>query len=451
MPTNRPSSSSSSTPSLKGEKKRKHLPPPSPPPTKDGTRLQLDDILGTLSEPTPKKQHSSGGGARASKKLKKDKPGGAAGGVSALGLLLDDVGGTTSLRDALKKYKIKGPASSKSGALISGGSRTLQAETGDDKLRSKKEKKHPTDLSDTTASLPRPQSNASTSTHRNKPDGDVADDGVGSKKRKHQPNPIEPSAPQASPNPDSSPRTPSPISTSQPPPASTRTSTNSSASTLISTTTTAMDIPHQLKTLKNHLRMLITTLSTLESELVLVERVWYKNASQFKSALWWGGFDAVRRSLRRLLPMARGTVMRVSDVYGGLIAADSTRVEGERGWGSIPKSTVKPSLQTVAEFLTHPGGRQGILEAVKRLEKAERLLEVVKGRAEGAGKLLVTHLNTPPAPTFAPLVTTLVALLASVHSEVAKGGEGTVRGIVRLLEGLEGPNRDAGSSNTSRL
>ncbi len=28
-------------------------------------------------------------------------------------------------------------------------------------------------------------------------------------------------------------------------------------------------------------------------ELTLIDRIWYKNASQFKSALWWGGFDSV--------------------------------------------------------------------------------------------------------------------------------------------------------------
>ncbi len=122
-------------------------------------------------------------------------------------------------------------------------------------------------------------------------------------------------------------------------------------------------------------------------------------------------------------------------MYGGLVGADTR----EGGWWSIPKPTIKPSIHTVVEFLDNHIGRTELVEAVRQLEQLGRLLDAVKGRSEAAGKLLVTHLNTPPAPTFAPLVTTLVALLASVHSEVS-GEDAAVRELTRLLRDLSAVN-----------
>lgn len=78
----------------------------------------------------------------------------------------------------------------------------------------------------------------------------------------------------------------------------------------------------------------------------------------------------------------------------------------------------------------------------------EQVLVQVKQRAATAGRVLVKHMNTPPAPTFAPLVTSLLALMGSVHSIAgelvgAEGGEemgeekdGSVGVMRRLLEDL---------------
>nr|QBH67540.1 hypothetical protein UEMT_2006 [Ustilago esculenta] len=215
----------------------------------------------------------------------------------------------------------------------------------------------------------------------------------------------------------------------------------------------SVDVSRQLKAFKTALRTLITTLQTLVFESALADRVWYKNASQFKSAFWWTSFNSTRRGLHKLLPpptlptqltptqphqhhsisqrgLAKDTVRMLTIVYAGLgggeeaLQSQQAKFEPESGWANLPKFDVKPSATTLYSFLQSDTS-QNLLSATKaKLELLRESLEVLQKRTQTTGHVLVTHLNTPPAPTFAPLVTTLLVLVASMSDPVRVALEG---------------------------
>lgn len=202
--------------------------------------------------------------------------------------------------------------------------------------------------------------------------------------------------------------------------------------------------PRLLKTYKSALRILITSLTTLESELVLLDRIWYKNASQFKSTLWWGGIDGARRSLHKLffvfpstptatatavdvagkaeseLGLAKRTVRNCTLIYallgGGTEAFQMQQIKlQQNSWPTLPKFNTKPSITMLFFNLETV---QLVKTSLTQLKLVGELLKEGQRRTRNAGQILVGHLNTPPAPTFAALITGCLAILARVDGEI---------------------------------
>ncbi|KAJ1031292.1 hypothetical protein NDA18_002509 [Ustilago nuda] len=218
------------------------------------------------------------------------------------------------------------------------------------------------------------------------------------------------------------------------------------------------------KTMRTTLRILIASLRNLTQELSLIDRIWYKNKSQFKAAFWWSCFNSSRRSLHKLclasscssVGLARESLGKFSLVYAGIGGGIETfhtqqqklkSIEPDR-YANLPKFERKPTSTTLSQFISSTEGRKLIEETREMVQLLEQVLVQVKQRAATAGRVLVKHMNTPPAPTFAPLVTSLLALMGNVHSIAgelvgAEGGEemgeekdGSVGVMRRLLEDL---------------
>lgn len=170
-----------------------------------------------------------------------------------------------------------------------------------------------------------------------------------------------------------------------------------------------------LKQLKRSLRALIVGLQAVEAERVVLDRVWYKNASQFKSALWWRHANSLRRSLRSL-DTAPALTARIALLYAELCGAGEPG--SNQGWPVLPREA-KPTSQSIETVLRTSQTKQRLREAEGELEELRGVIDVVRKRAEKGGKVLMVHLNTPPAPTFAPLVAGLIAICAAVHHPTA--------------------------------
>lgn len=233
---------------------------------------------------------------------------------------------------------------------------------------------------------------------------------------------------------------------------------------------TQIDPTSLLKQFKQSLRTLSVTLTNLSIELELIDRIWYKNASQFKSAFWWVSFNSSRQSLHKLLlpsphfqlGLGRETINYLTLLYAGLGGGlDGIRIQRRKvesgGWSTLPKFDGKPSTATIHEFLLTREAIELIKEAERMLETMEQVLQEVKLRTKTAGKILVSHMNTPPAPTFAPLVSAILAMIANIHSlvqvlveekvnrEVKKGEtrekiSGVIAVLTDILEGLNSSN-----------
>lgn len=202
-----------------------------------------------------------------------------------------------------------------------------------------------------------------------------------------------------------------------------------------------------LKRLKIAHRNLSSSLSSLSTDTVLVDRIWYKNKSQFKSAFWWASFDAVRRTLHRLLsPPCANALRSLALVYAGLGAGtEGLQVAESAESGGLMKFVTKPMISTMQDFISSPEGREVLQEAREQMLVLEAVLEELVRRCEEAGKVLVRHLSTPPAPTFAPLVTALLALVAGVCEGAREGLEG--KAAVEGKDGQQGKKADAGEGS----
>ncbi|KAF6767469.1 hypothetical protein PSEUBRA_005020 [Kalmanozyma brasiliensis GHG001] len=404
----------------KGEKKRKHPSSVSSPPTigQDETRLQLDDILSSLPGSTKKHtaiEHDSTG--REEKKAKKAVEGSAKGGeVSALDLLLG-TGGAVSKKEVAKKGGMNELGETSTSSSSSGMPKVASSITDTKKRKTQPDAHRRTTLPSNASSSTKPMRSADATS--------ISTPAVGTSSATPLGTPASPSS-----------------SHIRPP----------------------IEAAHTLKALKQPLRLLISTLQTLESEQTLVDRMWYKNRAQFRSALWWVGYDGVRRSLRRLLPSSsgaesgsrggdgegrggKGVLRGLVRVYAGLGGVD---VQGGQGWVTIPKFDTRPTADSIHAYLST--NEDDVRQALYQLAMLERLLHVVRVRAETAGSVMVTHLNTPPAPTFAPVVTGLLALVAGVHAEVERcvAPGGATGEIGRVLRGLLGQGPDEGKGGVGR-
>lgn len=170
-----------------------------------------------------------------------------------------------------------------------------------------------------------------------------------------------------------------------------------------------------LKQLKRSLRALIVALQAIECERVVLDRMWYKNASQFQSALWWRHANSLRRCLRSL-DTAHALTARIALVYAELCGADQPG--SNQGWPVLPREA-KSTPQSIDAVLKSAQTKQRLKQAEGELQELKAVIEVVRKRAEKGAKVLMVHLNTPPAPTFAPLVTALIAICAAVHHPTA--------------------------------
>lgn len=181
------------------------------------------------------------------------------------------------------------------------------------------------------------------------------------------------------------------------------------------------NIAHILKTYRVSFRFLSQKLDVLSRETELVNQLWYKNASQHKSAWFWASFDGLRRALHRLesTPSTRHLSLVFAGLGGGTEALTSHqgRLNDAASQLSLPKFDTKPTIEVGQVWIRDQGGLDWIDQTCDQLKALEKSLELVKRRARALGKMLVLHANTPPAPTFAPVITTLFALAATVASE----------------------------------
>ena len=211
-----------------------------------------------------------------------------------------------------------------------------------------------------------------------------------------------------------------------------------------------LDAPHLLKSLRSHLRDLVATLAKLRGELTLVERLWYKNGWQFRGALWWAAFDGVRRGMRRLLvpkemqrervvggdkALADGCMADLFRLYAGLGGGEATLVRAPDN--GIVKFDVKPTGDVVRSFLASSVGAAHVQTTLVQIETVQAVLRVLHTRCRQAGKWLVRHLNTPPAPTFGALVSALLALVAALDAELGTMSE-VVRRVKAVLDSVLG-------------
>lgn len=213
-----------------------------------------------------------------------------------------------------------------------------------------------------------------------------------------------------------------------------------------STTGAQIDVAVLVKTYRAQLRDLGSVVAALESELELMDRMWYKNALQFHSALWWRSFDGVRRWMHRLMRDRSSSLRNCAasaderQSLSRTVIHDLTRLYCELG-GAQPTASVssianlaaRPSAASVHAYLCSPCARVRLESTLQRLSQLHSVCTLLKHRCVTAAKLLLIHLNTPPAPTFAPLVTTLVALIANVHTQIDKLVASDARGRVNEL------------------
>ncbi|TKY85973.1 hypothetical protein EX895_004798 [Sporisorium graminicola] len=488
MPKNGSAAGSSQSPlTVRKDKKRKHASLTAPsasssssPPKKqgrtDGTTLQLDDILSTLSAGTGLWDGKEGKRKekekeRPMKKAKQDakvasggesKGQGKGKSVSALELLMGV--GSGSVEQSVKERKTKGPASAKhevreekgisAGNVVDSGKQKQGAKAVADNVTANERLRQ----SGNDDVLARRDAHAASTTSQTA----VAT-------RTTQPQAPTSTSTFASPPPPSLALTPStPITTTN----TTNPSTPITAADTISDAASTL-----LKPLRAHLRLLTATFERLGSERVLVDRIWYKNSVQFKSALWWRvGVCGVRRALHRLLllpsvpsdgegegegsgSVAVRAVCSVAKLYAGLggglpafhaAASCSFSSSGNSPYPSLPRFDAKPSAATAREFLATAEAQSHLRETLQTLHVLRSVLQVVKRRSHAAGKLFLVHLNTPPAPTFAPLVSACFALVAGVCAEVEGGGgadtgdaeaEGLERVVGRIMDVLQGLKR----------
>ncbi|EPQ30848.1 uncharacterized protein PFL1_01746 [Pseudozyma flocculosa PF-1] len=218
------------------------------------------------------------------------------------------------------------------------------------------------------------------------------------------------------------PRSSSTAASPAPPPAP----PSSSSTTTTTTTRPARPEAHHAslpKSLRLLLRALLANHARLLEEHRLLDRLWYKGRSQFRTATWWKHIHALRRCLVYLvgslssLGTNEGALHRTADA---VIAALCSLFDA-----APPANAAKGQIRTVPHFSTPAThlDRDGptsprpdaFLEAARASHNLALLLHETRKRARTAYRVAAVHLRTPPAPTFAPQVTILLTLAASVE------------------------------------
>lgn len=206
-----------------------------------------------------------------------------------------------------------------------------------------------------------------------------------------------------------------------------------------------------------HLRHLHTSLVTLHTTLTeeqhLLERIWYKSHAQFRTQRWFQSVDGVRKCLRELCGFKNGYERQVSaKKLQKREKATAARDEGHLNQTirslvslyffladkppgeepanvlqKLPKLAFKWNRQSDDVGVPPPPPQYSDEHSLElTLHMALTTLQLIhlvlalQRRCQAAFAVLVTHLRTPPAPTFAPVVLILISVVAKI-SDVAKG------------------------------
>lgn len=226
-------------------------------------------------------------------------------------------------------------------------------------------------------------------------------------------------------------------------------------------TPTLATAPPQLsaKPLRQLHSALVSLHSTLTEEQILVERIWYKSHAQFRGQSWFQGIDAVRKCLREVLGKRRGYERRSGSSsrrtaqgqgpvsqHGQLVRVAQSIVDLYCHLSSTPldAKTLDPLDKLPRVVFSRNSGTDSspppvhTLQALLRLLQLLHLLTALQLRCRSAFEALLTHLKTPPAPTFAPVVLILMSVVANI--------ENTAR---TALAGQDGATPSGSRSGTS--
>ncbi|PWN49868.1 hypothetical protein IE53DRAFT_411323 [Violaceomyces palustris] len=221
------------------------------------------------------------------------------------------------------------------------------------------------------------------------------------------------------------------------------------------------------KTIKPLLSHLSTSLERLDQESKLIQRLWYKGRSQFRSAVWWRSFDGVRRSTKKLSASPQTTTDDPRDLdlpipSLGHLALSSARKSYSSLWVEIggggdksigtsfhaskssqprkqqkeskgiaePTSSSSSSSRTVFVFSPPTKSLERCDEerratalneclanfrsTLNLLSELHRSLIGLRARCRYAWYILSCHLRTPPAPTFAPQAVALLGVCSNL-------------------------------------
>ncbi|PWY98872.1 hypothetical protein BCV70DRAFT_201658 [Testicularia cyperi] len=99
------------------------------------------------------------------------------------------------------------------------------------------------------------------------------------------------------------------------------------------------------------------------------------------------------------------------------LSVHGTDVGGQAGWPKLPKYANFPTSDTFhAALYRHSRTRSVLGRATDSLQELQWQLERLANVAFNAANFVLKHLNTPPAPTFAPIATACIATSANVYS-----------------------------------
>lgn len=192
--------------------------------------------------------------------------------------------------------------------------------------------------------------------------------------------------------------------------------------------------------------------ANLTKETAIFARIWYKSKAQHRSAEWFRAIDGVRRCLKRLLEIDFSVKRQMRK---GAIPTQSLQIEekefssreivqrDQRGkmkreifqkekmqgalnrsclslaklWCSFWNETAK-SINILPAFDRKPNDLpyiEVLCSAISDLQVLNAIIEELLNRTRIAFNLLVSHLRTPPAPTFAPIVSVCVTTTSGLY------------------------------------
>lgn len=178
----------------------------------------------------------------------------------------------------------------------------------------------------------------------------------------------------------------------------------------------------------------------LAKQYAIIARIWYKSKAQHKSAEWFRAIDGVRKCLRRLLDKSADQRQQQQQHQQRDVEPrnkskkESGKADGEifcgafdracssivqlwcSYWGeeSVRNDNVLPKFDGLPNQLP---SIDSLRSAVHHLEELIAIMEELSNRTKIAANSLISHLRTPPAPTFAPITTACVAIMSALHSE----------------------------------